>query len=184
MRNSLGRRLPGQLNTGRREPWRVNVSGYRYRRTHGKKKKTTKKSRGTFRAPPKPQSYYRLKKPGRCRWCGETIQESKRKRWHTECVEEYRFYHYPGETRRVIRQRDHTVCAVCGEKDRSWELDHIRPLWEQKGKKGADVDLSYWSPENLQTLCRNCHGVKTSREATERARSGRPVEEPEQKEKQ
>ena len=156
------------------------MAGYRYRRTHGKKKKTTKKSEKTFRAPPKPQSYYRLKKPGRCRWCGETIQESKRKRWHEECVQEYRFYHYPGETRRVIRQRDHTVCAVCGESDRSWEVDHIRPLYEQKGRLVRDVDLTYWSPENLQTLCRSCHREKSSREATERAHSGGSVERPEE----
>ena len=84
-------------------------------------------------------------------------------------MEEYRFIYYPGETRRVIRQRDKTVCAVCGVKDRSWELDHIRPLWEQKGKKSTDVDLTYWGEENLRTLCRACHRGKSSQEATKRA---------------
>jgi 5-methylcytosine-specific restriction endonuclease McrA len=159
------------------------VSGHRYRRTHGKSKKRLKSHQETHRVPPKPQSYYRLKKPGRCRWCGETIQESKRRRWHEECVQEYRFRYYPQETRRVIRQRDQTVCAVCGVKDRSWELDHIRPLWEQKGKKGADVDLSYWGEENLQTLCRSCHTVKSSQEATRRALLGGSVEQIEENEK-
>lgn len=152
------------------------MSGYRYRRTHGKK--ASRKKRPT-RVPPKPLSYYRISRPGRCRWCAGTIKESKRKRWHQDCVEEYRLIYYPSETRRVIYQRDRGVCAGCGQKDRSWQVDHIRPLYEQKGKPAREVDLDYWRVPNLQTLCRSCHQEKSSREATARA-SSKSVEGPDQ----
>lgn len=147
------------------------MAGHRYKRTHGKRASRKKRP---DRVPPKPLSYYRIKKPGRCRWCGDKIQESQRKRWHADCVREYRLIYYPSETRKQIWKRDRGHCAVCGKKDPSWELDHIRPLYEQKGKKASDVDLDYWKPGNLQTLCRFCHRDKSAQEATIRS-SGRKL---------
>jgi len=51
-----------------------------------------------------------------------------------------------------------------------WHVDHIRPLWEQKGKRFDEIDLDYWREDNLQTLCTECHTKKTSAEAAERAK--------------
>ena len=54
-----------------------------------------------------------------------------------------------------------------------WHVDHIKPLWEQKGKRFEDIDLNYWRENNLQTLCTKCHSEKTSEEATKRAKMKR-----------
>lgn len=57
-------------------------------------------------------------------------------------------------------------CAKCGHKivgGERWQCDHIKPLWE-----GGENRES-----NLQLLCEPCHGVKTRREAGERAKINR-----------
>ena len=43
-------------------------------------------------------------------------------------------------------------------------VDHIRPLVEQKFVKAEDLDWSYYSLDNLQTLCKKCHRKKTNSE--------------------
>ena len=45
-----------------------------------------------------------------------------------------------------------------------WDCDHIRPLVEQKGVIAKDLDWSYYSLGNLQTLCKTCHRKKTNSE--------------------
>ena len=60
-----------------------------------------------------------------------------------------------------------------GDPPEKWNVDHIRPLWEQKGKTFEEIDLTYWEEENLQTLCYNCHKKKTKKEASERAKVNR-----------
>ena len=64
--------------------------------------------------------------------------------------------------RRRIRlrtlRRDGYRCVACGLVDKkgfSLEADHILPL-----ERGGSNDL-----ENMQTLCKPCHSVKTSAEA-------------------
>ena len=97
--------------------------------------------------------------------------------WHPDCSYEYMMIYHPTETRKRIWQRDGGECAKCGElqprksryHDLKWHVDHIKPLWEQKGKKFDEIDLSYWGEDNLQTLCTKCHTEKTSKEATIRA---------------
>jgi len=145
------------------------MAGYQFRRSHGKRKPSRKKLQEDFRVPPKPRWYYSLRRPGRCRWCGDPT-ERPRQRWHPECVQEYREVHVVSETRRIIRKRDGCICAECGRKDHRWELDHKRPLWEQKDIPVEERDLAYWQKGNLQTLCRVCHREKSNREATERSR--------------
>lgn len=137
------------------------------------------------RTPPKPAHYYQQEK-GSCRFCGEHImmytdegaEINKRKRWHPECVDRYNIMYRPAQARKLVWERDHGECAKCRillerssrtPKDR-WHVDHIRPLWEQKGKRFSDLDYSYWELENLQTLCAACHGEKTAAEATKRAK--------------
>jgi 5-methylcytosine-specific restriction protein A len=62
-----------------------------------------------------------------------------------------------------ILQRYKACCLGCGRKlmmGEKWELDHVIPL--EDGGVNAEG--------NLQPLCKPCHGKKTGREATERAK--------------
>ena len=69
---------------------------------------------------------------------------------------------YDGKTiRNYIRKRDYAECAECGDYDPRFEVDHIKPLYEQKGLPNHMIDWSYWDERNLQTLCRKCHKEKT-----------------------
>ena len=63
--------------------------------------------------------------------------------------------------RKYIRKRDYGECNICGEYDGRFHVDHIKPLYEQKGLSSDEIDLSYWDEKNLQTLCRQCHKEKT-----------------------
>ena len=56
--------------------------------------------------------------------------------------------------RRAVFRLDGHRCVKCGRAGRL-ECDHIIPL-----DRGGDA----WSMDNLQTLCRDCHIVKTSSE--------------------
>ena len=57
-------------------------------------------------------------------------------------------------------------CACCGRKivaGKPWALDHIKPLADGGENREG----------NLQPLCDLCHGAKTAKEATERAKGRR-----------
>ena len=56
----------------------------------------------------------------------------------------------------------------------SWQADHIKPLVEQKHVKEEDLDWSYYSLDNLQTLCKKCHRKKTNSEVKLRGKK-KPV---------
>lgn len=124
------------------------------------------------RIPPKPP-HFDTTPPGTCRWCNGKIpltakgRESK-SRWHPACVDEYKLLFWPTATRKAVWKRDQGVCASCGKKcarkgQPKWHMDHRLPLYEAHG------NLDYWRMTNLQTLCGDCHKVKTSNEATLRA---------------
>ena len=96
------------------------------------------------------------------------------KKWHPWCVVAYMLRNNPGQTRWYVYKRDKGACAVQGcdhaKPDTQgrygyWEADHIAPL----------VDGGSFEMENLQTLCRDHHKQKTSREAGERAASRKAV---------
>ena len=154
----------------------------RYKKTYRKRKP---KRQDVFliehRVPPKPLHYYDNKK-GYCRMCGRVIKTSEgkisiRSRWHHQCVAQYNIIYNPSEARKALWKRDRGECVECGdvmpkksrEKDLKWHVDHIRPLYEQKGLKFDQLDLSYWEEDNLQTLCQPCHAVKSAEEAASRA---------------
>ena len=63
--------------------------------------------------------------------------------------------------RRAVFERDGWRCVECGKAGRL-ECDHRVPL-----EQGGDP----WDPDNLQTLCRDCHIAKTRREAAEAGRT-------------
>ena len=129
---------------------------------------------GNFRQPPKPKSYY-TKVKGQCRWCDKIIVKEDgsinvRKNWHQDCVNEYMFIYHSKETRAIVYKRDSGICAWCDSLSHRWHADHIKPLVEQKGKSVKELDYTYWGMDNLQTLCSNCHRMKTSDEAHNRAK--------------
>ena len=137
----------------------------RHKKTFGKKKK---KWDGDFRNPPKPNSYY-TKIKGKCRWCGNMILNqddtiNSRRSWHKECVDEYMLIYHSREQRANVKRRDNGKCNHCGDKKSKWEVDHIKPLVEQKGVEEKNLDWSYYKMDNLQTLCKKCHRVKTNSE--------------------
>ena len=140
--------------------------GKRHKKTFGKKKE---KWDGNFRIPPKPNSYY-VQEKGICRWCGTKIIENKvhnkRKTWHQDCATDYMIIYHSGEARKHIWKRDKGKCNECGERctRRGWDLDHVKPLMEQKGLQEHELDWSYYKLDNMQTLCRPCHKEKTKKD--------------------
>ena len=136
------------------------------KRTLGKKTREFDHHEKDYRYPPKPDYYYDVKEKGQCRWCGSIINDNMGRRnmrasWHPECSEKYMMI-YDGKTiRNYIRKRDYAECAECGDYDPRFEVDHIKPLYEQKGLPNHMIDWSYWDERNLQTLCRKCHKEKT-----------------------
>ena len=153
----------------------------RYKRTYQKTKPTRQSVYLTeHRTPPKPDSYYQ-DRVGYCRFCSLIIKthqgKHSRARWHPDCVDRYNIIYNPSEARKAIWKRDRGQCAECQDvmpkrsraRDLKWHVDHIRPLYEQKGLRFEQLDLSYWEEDNLQTLCQPCHAVKTADEARIRA---------------
>ena len=144
--------------------------GRRHKKTFGKKKE---KWDGNFRLPPKPDSYY-VQKKGICRWCGKKIIENKkhntRKTWHQDCATDYMIIYHSTEARKHIWKRDKGKCNGCGKQctRRGWDLDHVRPLLEQKGLKEDELDWTYYGLDNMQTLCRPCHREKTNKDIKKR----------------
>ena len=140
--------------------------GRRHKHTFGKKKE---KWDGDFRKPPKPDSYY-IQEKGICRWCGKKIVENgihnKRKTWHQDCVTNYMIIFHPTEAKKHIWKRDKGKCNDCGEQctRRTWDLDHIKPLMEQRGLQEHELNWSYYKLDNMQTLCRLCHKKKTKQD--------------------
>ena len=139
--------------------------GRRHERTFGKEKEEWD---GNFRQPPKPDSYYTTIK-GQCRWCGNMIVKedgtiNERKSWHQDCATEYMIVYHSREARRHVWLRDRGKCNGCGKQctRRGWDLDHVRPLLEQKGLKEDELDWTYYGLDNMQTLCRPCHREKTN----------------------
>ena len=110
--------------------------GRRHKHTFGREKEEWD---GNFRKPPKPDSYY-VSEKGICRWCGYKIIENDvhntRKTWHEKCATQYMIIYHSGEARKHIWLRDRGKCNSCGKQctRRGWDLDHIKPLMEQKGK--------------------------------------------------
>lgn len=60
-----------------------------------------------------------------------------------------------------------TALTLLDDLDSPWFADHVTPLW--KVDRAAPGAFRYWTLDNLQTLCGDCHTLKTAREARERA---------------
>lgn len=122
-----------------------------------------------YRKPPKPPTWNSPK--GSCRYCGDEIidngVQNKRKNWHKACLDIWLIMTSPSDARRHVWHREKGVCQGCG-KDHwgysdTWQVDHDKPLFESEG------NLTFWHPDNLKLLCRDCHASKTKEEAGRRA---------------
>lgn len=73
---------------------------------------------------------------------------------NAESSERYRFYQTKqwSSLRKQALDRDHYVCQYCGQPN-SRTVDHIIPIAVDHSK-ATDID-------NLATICRQCHRVKT-----------------------
>ena len=73
----------------------------------------------------------------------------------------------PASRRAAVHERDQRVCQSCGSKNDPVEIDHkiTRCEWRRRGwEESMDLDTfnaGLHDLNNLQTLCRNCHGRKT-----------------------
>ena len=94
----------------------------------------------------------------RCRCgCGRTVLPPKicwaTRQCNYKATMTYLFLHGDNSTmRKMLKERDRQVCAVCREVSIEWDADHILPVREGGG---GCVDLT-----NLQTLCKKCHKEK------------------------
>lgn len=110
--------------------------------------------------------WFKLCPWGVCRWCGKIIWKDdgtilKRRHWHKECLHEYWIVSDSKYAKAQVKKRDKGICAICGKYCRyrnEWDLDHIIPLIDSSN------DISFWGLNNLQTLCKECHIKKTSKE--------------------
>ncbi len=105
---------------------------------------------------------------GYCKWCGEAVNEGRRRSWHLDCVTQYFLHSDLGKQMAFIQRRDGQGCAIEGCRARGIELDHRVPLWSVRNLPDAER-RPFYGPTNLQLLCRDHHVEKTSREAGERA---------------
>ena len=118
----------------------------RYQRTLGKKERKFDYHEEDYRYRPKPDSYYDVKEKGICRWCGDIINDDMGRRnmrasWHPRCSEQYLMIYNTSHIRKYIRKRDYGECAECGDYDPRFHVDHIKPLYEQKGLPAHRIDL-------------------------------------------
>ena len=87
-------------------------------------------------------------------------KEKQPKRGHRGVRKWYALQRWKGPKglRRAILERDCHLCVICERKGITKpgnQVDHIQPAGERP-------DL-FWVADNLQTLCIECHSVKTNK---------------------
>lgn len=97
----------------------------------------------------------------------------RQKRWASKACNKKAllvFYIIKGDAQ-VIRQElfkiEGGVCQVCYNKTKTWEADHILPVFMGGGACYMD---------NFQTLCKSCHTSKSSYMTSQRADISRAVD--------
>ncbi len=109
---------------------------------------------------------YPIRKDGLCACgCGREL-EGRKKRWATgECQENavITFLIVKGDTsliRKKLFELEKGYCRECGVHSNQWCADHIKPVF--LGGSACGID-------NFQTLCEDCHKVKTYIDSQRRA---------------
>jgi hypothetical protein len=140
---------------------------------------------------------------GHCRWCGKPALHAggkkagtlnMRRRWHDDCLADYKVAAWPQSARKALSKRDKGRCCDCGDVAKKWlsrrrrprkkigviagpytqvkyvrafEVDHEVPLWSVAHLPDRER-LRYFLLDNLRTRCPECHKAKTLREAVMR----------------
>lgn len=99
---------------------------------------------------------------GVCRACAKPLT-GRRTAWCSkECSDEYTRAHDWGWARNAAKKRDGGQCVTCGS-TRALEVNHIDP------RVGQGYGFGCWNhPENLETLCHDCHVEVTKAQAAAR----------------
>lgn len=126
-----------------------------------RKKRSRIRKPGNHRQAPRPASWDC--KRGTCRFCGSPIIEggvqNNRKHWHQSCADVWIICNSATKARQFVFKRESGTCQECGCKSRKltdFQVDHIVPLFEANG------ELRYYTSENMQLLCIECHRKKTA----------------------
>lgn len=116
-----------------------------------------------------------------------------KRHWHSECLRRFQAIIDPAKMREFLIARDHERCERCNADCSiprgfrpgsrmvtdagyeftqiipipSWHADHVVPLWKVAQLQPLE-HIKFFEPENVQTLCDECHGIKTAQEAAER----------------
>lgn len=113
-------------------------------------------------------SHQKTRLPGRCRLCGRKLQGRRSSFCDDTCGRYWGLLHSWGDLSYAVYLRDGERCVLCGKHLPVWsgeaECDHIVPVVEGGGQLG---------PDNLQTLCHECHVAKTAAQNRERRAKGR-----------
>jgi len=87
-----------------------------------------------------------------CRRCNVEVPIGRRTFCSDACVHEWKIRTQPSYVRKVVFNRDHGICRICGFLEKAWQADHIVPVAEGGGQCGLD---------GYRTLCRACHARET-----------------------
>lgn len=89
-----------------------------------------------------------------CRNCEKPVAEGRRHYCSRKCMEEFNRNNSWFWVRKDVLRRDRYTCQICGKRFRKalLDVDHIMPV--RAGVNPFDKD-------NLRTLCRECHRLKT-----------------------
>ena len=92
-----------------------------------------------------------------CRNCSNIVPDGRRHYCSKECMEEFNRNNTWFFVRKDVLRRDHYRCSICKKRFRKKDLDvdHIIPM-----RTGIDP----FDKENLRTLCKECHRLKTALE--------------------
>ncbi len=91
-----------------------------------------------------------------CRWCGTELVGRQTRFCKPECEVEYWSRRNWTMLKRYVHKRDNWTCALCGDRHSGGQglihADHIVPIAD-----GGDE----FDPENVRTLCVDCHKAVT-----------------------
>jgi 5-methylcytosine-specific restriction endonuclease McrA len=72
-------------------------------------------------------------------------------------------------SRKEVFERDHYTCQLCSKafKASSLQCDHVIPLAKRSNMEDYNPDVTPFDPNEMQTLCKQCHKEKTIKEKNE-----------------
>ncbi len=128
----------------------------------------------------------------RCRLCGEPVPKGRQTTCGQECAKWSEILAFTDSMLTYCAERDGQKCPDCG-KPRTEEYEHVlhthrpgmtetrtRVLWhgELHHRRPVYKGGGQLGPDNLVTICHDCHAAETRKQAAERAAERRALLEP------